>query len=220
MITTVIFDVGGTLVGAPDLFTGLSQCFSQPEAYGLLANAFMGEYHAVREGRKPFSTIQAMIEKTMRAVSVELGCADMSPCAGRIYYDNWVTKSYLYEDTISTLERLKRRGIRLVIASDADAPVLYDEFRLHGLSGYFEKYFISSEVSAYKPHDLFAEALRQVGDLMPESTLFVGDSEVDILTGQKLVVRTVLKGKAQITAKSDYTVDTLTDVAEIIEKLY
>lgn len=58
----------------------------------------------------------------------------------------------LWPDTISTLEALKARGIRLAVLSNSYNPV---EMRFYldtlGLTAYFDKIVISGEVGLAKP---------------------------------------------------------------------
>jgi FMN phosphatase YigB (HAD superfamily) len=217
LVQTVIFDIGGTLLGAPDLFSQLSVLFPEQSAYDRLKSALMEEYGSIANGRKPFATMKEIIGNALRTVSAELGCADVSDRAGEVYYSTFVTQSWLYDDTISILEYLQSRGISMIVASDGDSELLYDEFRMHGLGKYFHRIFISSEVGAYKPSDKFVSALMPETGGSPGSVLFVGDSECDIVTGRKLGVHTVLKGDATVCVSPDYRIERLAELEKIID---
>lgn len=219
MIKTVIFDIGGTLLGGPDLAGRMAALFPGADATDRLRSRLMGEYRAIAAGQMSFVTMETIVANTLRDVSAELGCQDMSAHAKEVYYGTFVTSSWLYDDTVSVLEWLKGRGIGMIVASDGDAELLYEEFRMYGIGGYFHSIFISSEVGAYKPNEIFVDALRQeVAD--PRAVLIVGDSECDIITGRKLGAVTVLKGSsANIGSRPDYCIGRLAELPGIIERL-
>ncbi len=219
MIHTIIFDIGGTLLRAPDLFGELANLYPGVDAIAPLRDGVLGRYHAVAEGRAPFATMEAIISDTLREVSGMLGLPDMSCHAFDVYYQTFVTKSELFQGTIPVLDWLKSHGVNMVVASDGDHPLLQAEFKLHGIGGYFRDVFISSEVGAYKPNQAFVKALRQAVP-NPEAALSVGDSDCDVETGKALGARTILIGGADTPAcNPDYRIRDLSEVVEIIKQL-
>jgi len=125
MIHTVIFDIGGTLIGSPDLFSELSKLFpcstGDSEIYKRLKTVLMNDYLAIGNELMEFEIIENIIMKTLKIVSEELGCDDKSIYAKECYYDTFVNHSFLYEDTLDTLDHLRSKDVKLIVASDADA---------------------------------------------------------------------------------------------------
>lgn len=217
MLHTVIFDVGGTLIDAPDLMQRMSRLFLQVGnpafVHQMISDTFLRYYRGAVFEDSGFLYVEEMIRKTLLEVSAALGFEDKSSLARELYWDVFLSNARLCSDTVETLTRLKQAGIKLVIASDADAPLLYEELRLFRLWRFFDSWVISGEIKAYKPSDLFAEALRQYisGDM--SRVLFVGDSEVDILTGRKIGAHTVLKTSSKNEGiLPDFEIENLTDI--------
>ena len=218
MVHTVIFDVGGTLLGAPDLYKNLADLYSGADAYDMIKTKHLSEYISIGNGQADFLTMEDIIRKTLSTVSYELDYPDVSMKAKEVYSNTFVEQSYLFSDTINTLESLRNRNIKMVIASDGDIDLLYGEFKLHGLGGYFSDVFISSEVKAYKPNDMFVSALKNTIHMPYKDILFVGDSDCDIITGKKLGVQTVLKGSlASKSCTPDYVIMDLKELVELID---
>jgi HAD superfamily hydrolase (TIGR01549 family) len=88
------------------------------------------------------------------------------------------------------LEFLKSKNTRLLICSDADAEVLNHELTKFKITDYFEHVFISNNLKAYKPNDKVISTLNNFLTGNREEALFVGDSRQDIITGQKLGIKT------------------------------
>lgn len=217
MLDTVIFDVGGTLIDAPDLVQRMSRLFLQAGdaafVHRMIRDSFISYYRGAAYEERGFIYIEDMIRKTLFDVSKALDFEDKSALAREIYWNNFLNNARLCGDTVETLTRLKKAGIKLVVASDADAPILYEELRLFRLWRFFDSWVISGEIRAYKPSDLFADALRQQvsGDM--KRVLFVGDSEVDILTGRKLGAHTVLKASSnKVDILPDFEIENLEDL--------
>jgi phosphoglycolate phosphatase-like HAD superfamily hydrolase len=194
-IDTIIFDVGGTLVDFPNLFeyfSGLYPVDQAEEIKAYLAHSVMTQYSAVGSEAKPFCTIQEMVEVALRGASRHLGVADLSESCREHLYHIGLDCTVPFADTIPLLSRLQKLGVRLLVASDADTPLLKLQLEKLGLSHFFADTFVSGDLQAYKPSDTFVSALRPKIS-SSKSALFVGDNDVDVLTGRKLGIRTVHK---------------------------
>ncbi|MGH2473441.1 MAG: HAD family hydrolase [Candidatus Limnocylindria bacterium] len=83
-----------------------------------------------------------------------------------------------YADTRSTLEAVRRRGLKVGVVSNVPAD-LRPVFAKHRLDGLVDSYTHSFEVGAEKPDPaIFLAAAKSLG-VKPSETLMVGDHQVD-----------------------------------------
>jgi HAD superfamily hydrolase (TIGR01509 family) len=83
-----------------------------------------------------------------------------------------------YADTRSTLEEVRRRGLKVGVVSNVPAD-LRPVFARHGLGGLVDSFTHSFEVGAEKPDPaIFIAAAKSLG-VKPGETLMVGDHAVD-----------------------------------------
>jgi phosphoglycolate phosphatase-like HAD superfamily hydrolase len=76
---------------------------------------------------------------------------------------------------------------------------------------------VSGDIEAYKPSDTFVAALRP-HVASPENSLFVGDNGVDVVTGQKLGVRTVHKtSEPGNPHTADFVIAELSELHDVID---
>ena len=225
MIKTVIFDIGGTLLGAPDLFHMMAEQFYENEGnkntlYDSLKMNFMTQYKSMSADLAEFKSLVETICCTLADIFPNFMLSDIKNKAKQIQYDTFLYKSFIYGDTIETLDYLQNRQIELLVASDADSEILHLELEKYNLTKYFCKLFISEELRAYKPSWRFVESIKSQLSFKPNETIFIGDSDVDILTGKRLGVYTVLKSdtkKGDIDA--DYVIPNLKQLLRIIEEI-
>ena len=225
MIKTVIFDVGGTLIGAPDLFRVMAEQFYENEGnknalYDRLKIHFMTQYKRMSADLEEFKSIEDTICNTLSHIFPKLKFSDNKNKAKQVYYDTFLYKSFLYNDTIEILDFLQTKKIELIVASDADSEILHLELEKYNIAKYFKMLFVSEELKAYKPSWRFVKSLQNELCIKTNETIFIGDSDVDILTGKRLGVYTVLKSdikKGDIDA--DYVIPNLKQLLRIIEKI-
>ncbi len=220
MVKAVVFDVGGTLLGATDLFDnillGNTSTKTRDAIYDQLWNVFFRHIVDCRNGSE-FKRIGEIIALAIEAVNQENNNCLSSVNAEQVYWNTFVRDSYVIHDADLALENLAEKKVDLFVASDADAELIYAQFKKHQWSGYFRQAFISSEVKAYKPNDVFVAVLNDaIREYEKKEVIFVGDSEVDIETGRKLGVRTALIGKSnQKRYNEDYSISTLLELLNL-----
>jgi Predicted hydrolase (HAD superfamily) len=224
MIKTVIFDIGGTLLGAPDLFAEISEQFqkyqSQNDLYDRIKNRFMNRYKSMSSDEMRFDSLVNTICKTMADIYPEMRYSDIREYSKKAQYDTFLNKAFLFDDSIEILDYLMSRKMTILVASDADSELLHLEFQKFNLDKYFNKCFISEEIKAYKPSWKFVDSIRSELSHNLNEVIFIGDSDVDICTGKRLGVHTVLKsaqGKSNI--DSEYVISKLRQLKDIISEL-
>jgi len=212
---TAILDVGGTLIGAPNLFEEMADIFNSTvnrnQIISDLKTTFNQKFKLQRETDNEFLTVEQIIEQTLNEISVKYDSGDKGQFARSLYHDVFVNKSHLYPDTLPFLKGLRDAGTRILVASDADAWLIHKEFEKFEIADYFDGYCISSNVNAYKPTDKFVNAFKSKFSFDTSKAIMVGDAVVDIMFGKKLKVKTAFINREEKHSdmKSDYPVTDL-----------
>jgi 2-haloalkanoic acid dehalogenase type II len=221
MIHTVIFDVGGTLVNAPSVFQAFADVLDssrREELFKYMRPIFMQIYRD--ENRSEFWTIKEIAAHVVKKAAIQFGLEDISDKVGQVYGDYYLNQAKLFEDTRPTLDRLQKKGIKLIAVSDADSDVLMRELSTFKIDKYFDRIIISSDVGAYKPTDKMVAYIRDRVDRPYHNILFVGDTEVDVLTGRKLNAHSVLiRRNGKFPYSADYQISDLKNIFGIISEL-
>jgi putative hydrolase of the HAD superfamily len=188
LIRTIIFDVGGTLVDAPDLFFELSKEIGSSDVKEC-SEEIKKEFFRMYSG-KEFYSVKEMLKMAMEKVVLERSHnSSAHEKAAQIYEKTYLYESHLFDGVKQVLERIKERKIRMMIVSDADSDVLIPELANLGIKEYFDEIMISSDIKAYKPNEMVVSKIISCMDEEPDHVLFVGDSAADIETAKKLGVR-------------------------------
>lgn len=182
MITTVIFDLDGTLLDTlSDLAGSVNHALSVhgfPARTRQEVRAFLG--NGIR---------QLMLQ----AVPYELEADRFESVLATFrahYVDHCLDLTAPYEGIDALLKALKARGIRLAIVSNKLDPAV-QELRDHFFAASIPLAIGESPAIRRKPNpDSLFEAMRRLGS-KPEETLYVGDSEVDLETACRAGVRCV-----------------------------
>lgn len=102
--------------------------------------------------------------------------------AADAFFQFFLGRRLLYEDTLPTLERLKSEGYRLAILTDVPygMPRAIAARMLEGIEGYFDLWITSVEAGYCKPtpHGLLSLAERM--GVSPIDTAYVGNERKDI----------------------------------------
>jgi len=215
-LSTVLFDAGGTLVDSDDLFERLRFEFGSDE---IDSAVMLNTFDLVKQrSDEEFLDVKGLLKETCRVLAEEFGLEDLGDRAVSLYREVFLETVRLFPGVEETLALLQRHGIRMIIVSDADADVLIPEFDQLGISDYFERMIISSEVRAYKPADAMVEYILAVCGLPGEGVLFVGDNRVDVQTASKLGVGSVFIGRADTGAT--FTIESFSELVPLLEREY
>jgi len=107
----------------------------------------------------------------------------------------WDRSVRLAPDALQTLERLRARGLRTAIASNAPFPpeMMHRQVRLVGIEQRVDAVVFSSEIGRRKPApELYLSALERLGTV-PAEALYVGDRVLEDFEGpRRLGMRAVL----------------------------
>jgi 2-haloalkanoic acid dehalogenase type II len=190
-IEAVMFDLGGTLIHFEGAWPDLMETANRELLKNLLEQEIkleeevflykfrqrLAEYYVQRESE----FIEYTTAQILQSLLVEMGHADITieklrPALKRLYavsQAQWKTES----DTRSTLEALKKSGVRMGIVSNAsdddDVQTLVDNA---GIRPYFDFVLSSAACGIRKPNpDIFQIGLDN-WNLPPDHTAMVGDT--------------------------------------------
>ena len=125
---------------------------------------------------------------------------------------------YVPEDVVPALEALRRRGLKLVVVSNANGTLLAHMKRL-GMTERFDHIFDSSDEGVEKPDPRFFEIALGRSGAQKETTIHVGDLyHVDVLGARSAGLRGVLLDEADLRPDADCPrVRTLDELVKRIE---
>jgi len=223
MIHTVIFDIGGTLVKARSSLISFSERLTQNRDNDLkekLLAFLIKEFMLIYRDKNPakFIGIKDIIAIILKKAAEKFNVEDISGQAHQLYGQAYLNHANLFDDTIPTLKKLKKKNIKLIVASDADPDVLNDELSTFEINQYFDEMVISGVVGAYKPSDKMIDAILEKCEKPYSDILFVGDTEPDILSAKKIGAKSILiKRNGDFAIEADYHITNLDKIFEIID---
>ena len=109
---------------------------------------------------------------------VDAGCATD-------YVFQLLSQAPLYEEVTEVLTTLRDRGLRLVVASNADNAHLNPALEQPGIREHLELIISSETVRSYKPRRPFFDAIEQRTGAASHQILYVGDSPYSDITGAR-----------------------------------
>jgi HAD superfamily hydrolase (TIGR01509 family) len=181
-IRGVILDVDGTLVDS-------NEAHAQAWLTAMRKHGFKVEAERVRKliGMGGDNLLP-------EAISVEaesdLG-EKLSDQRASVFQDEYLPHLKAFPQVRALLERMAERGLRLVVASSAQADELEPLLDLARVADLIEQQTSSSDADNSKPNpDIVQAALDQLG-LAPHETLMLGDSPYDVEAAAKAGVRVV-----------------------------
>ncbi|WP_119069528.1 HAD family hydrolase [Aggregatilinea lenta] len=170
-IRGVILDVDGTLVDSND-------AHAQAWVDALTEAGYIAPYEMVRPliGMGGDKLLPAVIGVQIDTDEGQL----LDERRGQIFKARYLPELSGFEGVPALLERLKRDGIRLVVASSAKAEELEHLLKIAQADGYIEKQTSSDDVDHSKPSpDVVHAALDRLG-LPPLQTVMLGDTPYDV----------------------------------------
>jgi putative hydrolase of the HAD superfamily len=215
--SAITFDMGYTLLEhaptGPDLYLRVlaehGHRVTAEELEEALGPARDFYVRATREGREFEASMDAAIEfwEEYNALVLDrLGLpVDTHARLGeKIYTEAWSPGAWrLFPEVLSTLEALRRMGIRMAVISNF-VDTLPSVCETHGLSRYFDVITASVTAGAMKPDPrIFALTLRRLG-ATPDEAWHIGDNYwADILGARAAGMTGVLVDRAQAVPNPD-----------------
>ncbi len=128
--------------------------------------------------------------------------------------------SHLFPKVKTVLQRLKRRGYKLAIASNRPTRFSRMLIRHLGLDEYFGFVLCKDALRYGKPHPQILNKIMQRFSLKPKQTVYVGDMHIDAQAGRRAGVLTliVISGsstRSEIRREKPYRI--INNIAEILK---
>jgi len=214
---TFFFDVGGTLLGAKSLFGEIMCALGLPEK-GEARDDFTQTFISLKSGvGEDFLDMRSLLVNSARSLEGKWNLQDFTPqCIETIYEDIFKNHSWVIPDVRDVLTQIQSLGIRMVVASDADADVLLHGLKKFELYDFFDGFIISSEVRAYKPSDIFVNCIGEKYPFSRENSFFVGDTRDDMVTSRKLGIQGILMGDNDPSAQGDFHFNNFVDLCSVL----
>jgi HAD superfamily hydrolase (TIGR01549 family) len=218
---TIFFDVGGTLLDAPDIFSYITGKLTDKsidlKTYNLLSGTFFAMLPR-DEANQSFKTIEEILTITLNSLSEKYGYKNISDQANDMYLDVYLHQSAVFPEVPALLQSLQKNKVKMILASDADGENMEQQLIKFDLNKYFVEKCISSFVRAYKPTSGFIRHLRKHISDDRTDCYFVGDSFVDIESGKSLGIKSVLidRKNGGKSFGADYVINNLNELLPIL----
>lgn len=135
------------------------------------------------------------------------------------YLDQSCEKTAVMPNTFATLDYLKPH-YDLYIISNGFKEVQYKKLKKSGLSGYFNKIFLSEEVGHHKPKPEFFAHLFSVSNAQKKDSLVIGDNfEADIEGAMNFGIDQVYystDSSQTLTKQPTYTINNLSELCSFL----
>lgn len=142
------------------------------------------------------------------------------------HYKNVVgTISKPYPTAIETLIKLKELGIKQAIVTNKEQPYTSKILAQHNMQSFFDVVVAGNSLPFKKPNPAVIEYCLDVLGESKQNSLFVGDSEIDVITAKKAGVTCWAvpygynAGCDIVTAKPNKMIDSLDEVPHFFENL-
>ncbi len=235
----LLFDLGGTLMHAREAWDPIHQRGDEALVKKLgeydirldsqVFRERLHEYYAQRDQDFGETTYHFVLRELLSG----LGYAEVAATAIRSALDalyaitqvNWE----LEQDTLPTIEQLKKQNYRLGILSNAgddkDVQELIESF---GIRSYFDFVLTSAKCYYRKPHPRAFEIALAHWNIAPSEAVMIGDSLMaDMQGAQNLGMRTIwITRRAQFTEdgfkriKPDFSIRKLTELSATLERIF
>ena len=189
-VTTVIFDLDGTLIEHTWQLSRICEALynhfaddlapvSQTEFFDVYWSKSADMWHMMVDGVLEGKTAARYgYANTLRALGLDVGLAE----AMLAYWIELVLEEAVpFEDTFAVLENL-RRSYTTGILTNGFINLQRRKIKKYNLATYVDFTLVSEEAGYHKPDErAFFAALKLAGNALPEETLYVGDNlEADI----------------------------------------
>ncbi len=214
-IKAVIFDLDGTLVGAPTSFSEIKERLRERLLKMGIEEELLGDLTPMYETLLKVSEKTGIEFEKLHSIQVELEAERMK-------------ESFLFEGALEVLEYLKERGVKLALVTRSSKKAALLALEKNGIANYFDSLVAREDV---KPEDLkpspgqIQKVLSEL-DVPPEKAIAVGDHGYDVLAAKGAGTLSILvtghdsgRMSFSVEAEPDFEVSDLWDLKKLFERL-
>jgi HAD superfamily hydrolase (TIGR01549 family) len=214
-IRLVVFDLDGTLIGAPRPFSELKEELRKRLLKMGISDELMGDLTPMYETLIRISRETGIPLEKLHSHQVELEVERMK-------------KSFLFNGVIDALEFLKEKGIKMAIVTRSSKKATLLALERTGIMDYFDIIVAREDVSPeeLKPNGGQIEKILRELDVPPEKTLVVGDHGYDVIAAQTVGALSVLvtsheSGRMSFSIESvpNFEIPTMKEFIPLMERL-
>lgn len=181
-ITAILYDIDGTLVDSNDMHV-----LAWEEAFAGIGTSFDRQTIHDQIGKGTDMLVPTLLPDLDDDAVESLGDAH-----GAIFKAKYLETAKPFPGAHDLLARSHAAGQRVVLASSASAEELEHYLELLDAGALVEKTTSSDDVENTKPApDIFATALKKLGDIDPAEVMVVGDTPYDIEAAGKCGVAAI-----------------------------
>lgn len=164
MLKSAIFDLDGTLLNSMHMWDSVAASYLKNK--GIIPKPDFDEKTRSKTGRQ-------IARLFRREYGLKLSAAEIIDGFNGILLDFYANKVLLKDGVLEMLEKLRRRRVRMCIATATDRHLVEAGLRRTGILDYFERIFTCTEVGKGKEQpDIFCQALSFLGTDIRETVVF------------------------------------------------
>lgn len=223
MITTVLWDIDGTLLDFHAAERAAIKALFQELGLGECTDAMLRRYSAINDGlwkrleRGEITKPEVLLGRFQQFFA-EYGLdTALAPKMNELYQVR-LGDTIVYKDDSLHIVKALRGKVRQYAVSNGTVVAQTRKLRRSGLGELMDGVFLSEQLGAEKPSkDFFRQVFAAIEPVVPEQTLIVGDSLTsDIRGGNNAGIRTCWYNPHGAQASADYQIDyQIADLREI-----
>ena len=214
-IKLAIFDLDGTLIGAPMTFTEIKEKLREKlleigisqEIIGDLTPMYESLFRIAKETGKDVNELKKLLEE----LEVKR-----------------VHESFLFEGTKDVLEFLKTKGIKLAIMTRNCRSATLKALKMHEIEEYFELILTRDDLpwNEVKPNEMHIKRILEHFKVPPTKAMVIGDHGYDIIPAKKVGALSILitghesgRMSFSIEEKADFEVPTMRELLQLFRRI-
>ncbi|ASJ10456.1 dolichol-phosphate glucosyltransferase [Thermococcus sp. P6] len=214
-VRLVVFDLDGTLVGAPGSFSEIKKELRSRLIESGLSGDTIGDLTPMYEGLLRISRETGRDFNELHSILVELETERLN-------------NSFLFDGTLEVLNFLREKNVRMAIMTRSSRRAALRALEIHGIKDYFDVISTRDDVppEELKPSPGQLRRIIEASGVEPAKVLVVGDHGYDVIPARELGALSVMvtghsSGRMSFSVDSspDFEVETMEDLLELLKNL-
>ena len=215
-VRAVIFDLDGTLVGAPTPFSEIKERLRERLLEMGIEENLLGDLTPMYETLLKVSEKTGIDFERLHSIQVELETERMR-------------ESFLFEGALDVLEYLRGKGVKIGLVTRSSRKAAEFALEKNGIAEYFDSIVAREDVQPEELKPNPGQILKALSELNvpPEKAIAVGDHGYDVLASRKAGTLSVLvtghdsgRMSFSVEAEPDFEVSDLRGLKGLFERLF